>query len=211
MKSDIQSRDEKVTELEKAINDKSGDEALKMARSDLDALKQKHQKALDEFKSKSETHESELHKIQMANAVDHSLMGIKFLSTIPEDARNAMIEIAKNDVVKEASFLDGKAVFLDSNSDPIRDKDYQIVTVEARMKEKLNSIIDKGRVLKGVDIEDPKIVKDKDGKIDVNLVLPDSIKTNADLTEFLMKSNMKRDSDEYLAAYKKYSEGLVKV
>lgn len=210
LKGDIQSKDSKITDLEKVVGDKSGDEALKLVKSDYDALQKKHQKALDEFKVEKESQSKEINKVKLMNHADHALMGIKFLSNVPEDARTALIEIAKGDIVKDASFLDGKVVFLDANGDPQRDDDYKVITVETRLKEKLKSIIDEGRKQPGVDIKDPVIERDEDGKVkSVNIgTPPDTVKTMKDLIEHLQQVGLRRGTDEYFATLKKWSEKL---
>lgn len=208
LKSDIEGRDAKISDLDKAVNDKSGDEALKLAKSDLDAFKQKHQKTLDEFKAERESQQMEVHKIKMANQVDHSLMGVKFLASIPEDARNAMVEVAKRDVIQTASFLDGKAIFLDANGDPERDDNYNVVTVEMKMKGKLKSIIDEGRTQTGVKIEDPDVKKNEDGELVANISVPETVKDMNGLIEHLKLVGIKRNSPEYYPTLKKYSEQL---
>jgi len=208
MIGDIQSKESKISDLEKAVNDKSGDEALKLVKSDLAALKAKHQNTLDGYKAEKESYQSEIHKVKMKNQVDHSLMGIKFLSAIPEDARNAMIEVAKNDVVESASFLDGKAVFLDANGDPERDDQYNIVTIEARMKDKLKSIIDVGREQKGVKVEDPKKVKTEDGKEIIKVSIPDTVKDLEGLIDHLSAAGVVRTSSEYYPTLDHYAKEL---
>lgn len=208
LKEDIQGKETKISDLEKAVNDKSGDETLKLVKSDYEALQKKHQKVLDEFKGEKESLSKEVNRVKMMNHADHALMGIKFLSTVPEDARTALIEIAKNDVVGSASFLDNTVVFLDTDGQPQRDDQLNIVTMEARMKDKLKSIIDTGHHQGGIDIKDPVIEKDKDGVIDVNVNIPDSVKTMAALIQYLPEAGLVRGTDEYFAALKKYSEKL---
>ena len=70
------------------------------------------------------------------------------------------------------------------------------------MKERLKSIIDEGRQQKGVDI-DLNVEKGEDGKVkDVNVVVPDTIKTMAALIDHLQAVGLKRNTDEYFAALK---------
>ena len=135
-------------------------------------------------------------------------MGIKFLGSVPDDARNALIEIAKNDVVKDASFLDGNVVFLDADGNPKRDDEYNKVTMEVRLKEKLKSIIDEGRQQPGVKIKDPVIKKNEKGDIDVTISIPDTVQTMADLIDHLPKAGIARNSAEYYPTLEKYSQEL---
>jgi len=207
LKSDIQEKESKIVDLEKAVNDKSGDEALKMAQSNYDALQKKYQKTLDEFKAEKESQTNEINRVKLMNKADHALMGIKFLGNVPEDARRALIEIAKEDVIKDASFLNGNVVFLDESGEPQRDDQYNIITMEARLKEKLKSIIDPGRQQKGVDIKEP-VTKDKDGKTVVNVTVPDTVNSMAGLIEHLQTVGLVRGTDEYFAALGHWQEKL---
>ena len=207
LQNDIQSKESKIGDLEKAVNDKSGDEALKMAQSNYDALQKKYQKTLDEFKAEKESQTNEINRVKLMNKADHALMGIKFLGNVPEDARRALIEIAKEDVIKDASFLNGNVVFLDESGEPQRDDQYNIITMEARLKEKLKSIIDPGRQQKGVDIKEP-VTKDKDGKTVVNVTVPDTVNSMAGLIEHLQNVGLVRGTDEYFAALGHWQEKL---
>jgi len=207
LQNDIQSKESKIGDLEKAVNDKSGDEALKMAQSNYDALQKKYQKTLDEFKAEKESQTNEINRVKLMNKADHALMGIKFLVNVPEDATRALIEIAKEDVIKDASFLNGNVVFLDESGEPQRDDQYNIITMEARLKEKLKSIIDPGRQQKGVDIKEP-VTKDKDGKTVVNVTVPDTVNSMAGLIEHLQNVGLVRGTDEYFAALGHWQEKL---
>lgn len=207
LKNDIQSRETKIGELEKAVNDKTGDEALKMVQSNYDALQKKYQKTMDEFKATKESQDNEINRVKLRNKADHALMGIKFLGNIPEDARKALIEIAKDDVIKGASFLNGNVVFLDEAGEPTRDDQYNIITMEAKLKEKLKSIIDEGRKQTGVDIKEP-VTKTEDGKTIVNVSVPDTVKTMAGLIDHLMNVGLKRGTDDYFAALGYWQEKL---
>lgn len=207
LKNDIQGKETKIGDLERAVGDKSGDEAMTLLKSDYKALQTKHQRTLDDFKVEKETLVQEKTRGSLMNKADHALMGIKFLGTVPVDAQKALIEIAKNDVVKDASFLDGNVVFLDATGDPLRDDQLNVITMETRLKDKLKSIIDEGHKQKGVDIKDP-VTKDKDGKPIVNVIVPDTVTTMATLIEHLQIAGLVRGEDDYFAALKHWSEKL---
>jgi hypothetical protein len=207
LSSDVQSKAKEIEDLQKAVKDKSGDEALKLLQSNYDALQKKHQRALDEFKAEKESQTQEINRVKLMNQADHAMMGIKFLDSVPEDARKALIEIAKAEVVKDASFLNGTVVFLDENGDPLRDDQYGVITMEAKLKEKLKSIIDPGRKQPGVDVRDP-VTRDEEGKVIVNVSVPDTIKTMQDLIEHLQSVGLVRGSDDYFEALKHWTKKL---
>jgi len=183
-----------------------------LLRGELDSMKTKHVK----FKEESELKYGELEKsgvqMRILNEFDRSMTGLKFkdAAIIPEDVRNAMINNAKTELAKTASFVEGKLVFLDAEGKILRDENLNVLTAKDVLQDKLKSIIDAGRHQTGVDIKEPDI-KEKDGEVIVNISIPDSVKTNADLTQHLMGLGLKRDSKEYRAAYAKYSEKLNKV
>ncbi len=204
---------DKKVELEKAVNDKSGDQALDLLRGELDSIKLKHQK----YKEDADVKYSKLEKsgvnMRIRGHLKDAMTGLKFkdVAIIPEDVRNMAIDSATTELVTRASFVEDKLVFLDAEGKILRDENLNVLTAKDILSEKLKSIIDAGRKQVGVKIDEPSVEKDKDGKIVVNLSIPDTVKTNADLTEHLMRSGLKRDSEEYRAAYAKYSEKLEKV
>lgn len=203
----------KNAELAKAAEDGTGAESLRLAKSELEAVTKKHQKAVEEWKTKYDEKEKEGVSMRISNEFDRSMTGLKFkdAAIIPEDVRNAMIANAKAELSKSASFIDGKLVFLDTEGNIVRDDNLNALTAKDVLNEKLKSIIDGGRKQPGVDIKEPSIEKDADGNVIVNISIPDSVVTNADLTSHLLSLGMKSGSKEYRSAYAKYSEKLKKV
>jgi hypothetical protein len=199
----------KKEELEKAVKDNTGNETIEMLRGELDSMKAKHQKYKEDAENRYQELEQTGTKMRIQHEFDKSMTGIKFKDTkiIPEDVRNAMINNAKNELAERASFIDGKLVFLDAEGKVMRDGDLNVVTPQTALQEKLKSIIDEGRKAKGVDIVEPD-VKKTDGKVEVNLSLPDTVKTNVQLTEYLLDVGLVKDSDEYRAAYAKYRDNV---
>lgn len=191
------------TELKKAIDDKAGnDETLKLLKSENDALLKKHQTKMDEWKSKYENLESQGQKMRILNEFDQSLTGLKFKSIIPEDTRQTVIEAVKSDLSKSATYVDGKLVFMDADGNVMRDETTMIpLTAKDLMAAKLKSIIDEGQKQTGVDIGD-------EGDPDKGISIPDTVKTNVDLGEHLLKLGYKRNSDEYMKLYAKYRDKL---
>lgn len=213
LNSEIQSSGSKIGELEKALDEKGGDnEQLTILKNENAGLKTKHQAMMDDWKGKYETLENDGKQSRIMSEFDRSLMGVKFKDAkiIPEDVRSAMIEKAKSNLLGKATFVNGVLAFDDGKGDVLRDDKLNPLTAQDLLKIELKSIVDEGRQASGVNIDEP-VIKDEDGKIDVNLNLPDTVKTNADLTTFLMQSGLQRGSKEYHAAYAKYSEKLEKV
>ena len=204
---------EKNAELDKAVKDKSGTEAVELLRGELESMKKKHQTFKDEAENKYSTLEQSGVNMKILHEFDNAMLGLKFkdVAIIPEDVRNAMINNAKTELAKSASFVEDKLVFLDAEGKILRDENLNVLSPKDILTEKLKSIIDAGHQQGGIEIKEPEVGKDKDGKVIVNLLIPDTVKTNEDLTNHLMQSGLKRDSEEYRAAYAKYSENLEKI
>ena len=202
----------KRDELQKAVDDKSGSETIELLKGQVETLKKKY----DTYKDESDLKYGELEKsgvqMRILNEFDRAMTGMKFkdAAIIPEDVRKAMINNAKTELAKQADYVDGKLVFRDSEKKIMYNDQAVLITAEDILTEKLKSVIDQGRKSTGVDIED-EIKKDDDGKIVVNITLPESVKTNADLTAHLMSLGMKRDSEEYRAAYAKYIDKVKRI
>lgn len=201
----------KKAELEKAVNDKSGEQTLDLLRGELESMKKKHQIFKEDADKKYGELEQSGVQMRIQHEFDRSMTGLKFkdAAIIPEDVRNAMINNAKVELAKSASFVEGKLVFLDAEGKIMRDENLNVLTPKDILSEKLKSIIDMGRKQEGVDIKEA--VEKVNGKTVVNIVLPESVKTNVDLTRYLMEVGLKRDTDDYRAAYAKFSEKLEKV
>jgi len=204
-KSSAEELAEKNKELQKAIDSNSSDETVNLLKKELEQITRKHQEKMEEWKGKYEGLESNTLRMRVSNELDRSLMGVKFRSEIPEDARDAMIRIAKDDIMKNAKFMNDKLVFLDDKGEVDLDDMMKPLTAKAILETKLKSIIDAGVHKPGVDLKEP-VTKDADGKPVVNLSLPDSVKTNADLSDYLLASGLKRGTPEYAAAYEKYRD-----
>jgi len=203
----------KKAELQKAVDDKSDTKALDLLRGELDSIKLKHQTFKDDADVKYKALEQSGLQMKIQSHFKDAMTGLKFKDTaiIPEDVRNAVIGNATTELAKTASFVEGKLVFLDAEGKIQRDDNLNVLTAEDILTEKLKSIIDAGRNQPGLDIKEDEIGRDEDGKVIVNISIPDSVKTNVDLTNHLLSLGMTRNSEEYRAAYAKYREKLEKV
>jgi len=196
---------EKNQSLQKAIDGK-GDEAYEQLKKEHDTVLQKHQDAMKEWQGKFEAKEKEQVMTRIKGQLESSTSKLKFLATVPQEAVNGLVEITKSKLSASAKMIENTVVYLDGNGDVRLDDMMRPLTTDFVVAEELKSIIDTGRIQTGVDIKEPKVEKDADGKIVVHLSLPDSVKTNVDLTEFLLKSGLKRGTAEYMAAYEKYRD-----
>lgn len=202
----------KNAELTKAVEDKSGTKAIELLHGEVESLKEKHRLFKEGADKKYIDLEQSGVKMKILHEFDNAMLGMKFKDAkiIPEDVRSAMINNAKTETAKSADYVDGKLVFRDAEGKIMYNDLAQLLSAKEVLSEKLKSIIDAGRNQTGIDIEDPEVIEE-DGKVIVNLSIPDTVKTNEDLTNHLMHAGLKRGSKEYRAAYAKYSEKLEKV
>jgi len=203
----------KNEELQKVVDDKSGGEALELLKSENLSLIKNHKKSKEEWDTKYTALEKAGIDLRIQHEFDRSMTGMKFkdAAIIPEDVRNAMINNAKTELAKSVDFVDNKLVFRDGEGKIMYNDLAQLLTPKEVLSNKLKSIIDAGRQQPGVEIEegDPGVEKDKDGKLIVKpITLPDSVKTNVDLSEHLHGLGMTAGSEEYGAYYAKYRDKL---
>ncbi len=88
-----------------------------------------------------------------------------------------------------------------------KEKNIAPYTAEDLIRERLSSIIDDGIQLLGTGVK-PKLNKDKDGKDDILIDIPDSVVTTEDLHKHLVGLSLSRNSKEYQKAWEKYSPDL---
>ena len=73
------------------------------------------------------------------------------------------------------------------------------------LKERLADIIQEGKKVENFPKEKPEIKVDGDKK-DINVYIPDTVKSLEDLSKHLMSLGLDRNTEEYILAYGKYSE-----
>lgn len=146
----------------------------------------------------------------VANHIESGLRGFKF-QKIAEPVIKTFIESAKRNLMAKAKVVDGVIVFVDDKGEPrINRETMKPYTAEELLAVELEPILDKGKEgVTGLGThEKPAIVKDKEGKQDINLIMPANVKTKVELTEYLIKSGLPFNSEEHNVAYDKYSKEL---
>jgi len=214
MKEQRDERVQKIENLEKAVKDTTGKEALEQAQRELESIKSKHNNALKQWEEERQQLEGSTLTMKINHELDKGLTGLVFKDAklVPEDVRNIHIDVVKSELAKIAEFVDGKMVFKNDKGEIIRDAKLNPLGPQEILKERLKAILNEGRIQSGPGIkENEPLIETKDGKIDVTLVVPDTVKTNQDLMTFMLESGLKRGTKEFSVAYAKYSEGLKKV
>ena len=202
----------KVTELEAKIKDGSGDEQLKgkltQAETDLANAKTLYKEGKDTWDSEKKTLESSHQKAGMSNILDRALMGIKFKEGMTKEVVDIVVDNVKNGLLDIAEVVEGKMIFKDKEGITLVNKDNALnpYTPEEMLQSKLTDIIDVGRKIPGTGAT-PKVEKDKEGKvISVNYIPGDAVHSLDDMHKDLVVKGFVQGSEEYKAAWAKYSE-----
>lgn len=173
-------------------------EALRKASIEKDA----------EWKGKYESLQKELTVRDIKGELAVAVSKFK-LTKLPEPVVNTFIESAKNKLSQSAKMVDGQLLFLDAEGSPrINKETFKPYTAEELMAVELDPILDKGKPNEGGGTKPPKLQKDKDGKLDISMIVPQSVKNRNELTKFLIESGLPFGTPEHNAAYDKYSENL---
>lgn len=203
-----------ISDLNKKIEEGSGDEELKgklaTSEKELERVKTLHsegKEAWDSEKSKMET--SHLQS-SYANEIDSSLLGIKFKEGMTEGTVKIIVDSVKNELLEKAERIDGKLVFKDKNGDIIRNKEnLNPLTAKEIIKGRLSDIIDDGIKIEGTGVKEPTITetKDKDGKTvkTVNYSPSATVRSKDDLTNDLGERGFVHGTEEYNIAYAEHS------
>jgi|WetSurMetagenome_2_1015567.scaffolds.fasta_scaffold00103_43 hypothetical protein len=201
--------EKEIGELKKQLADGTGD---KKTLADLEAM-QRAYKELEDTKTKEVTElRTQFEKYKDESEIVAATSGMAFKKNIPEAAIKSLMKQIISDLTSIASRQDGKLVFL-KDGVPMRNPHNALnpYTADELLKERLKDVIDIGRKAEGGPGLESEIVKeyDKDKKLTkVTLLIPDSVKTKEDLSKFLVSQKLLRGTQEYLLAYKEYSENL---
>ena len=195
----------KVSELEEALKNKSGDEQLK---KDYNSLKELYNE--DKAKWDTKTQEfitsQELMKIEIQ--LDNAAQRLKFKEEIPATVREVMIKNAVDKLVKQGKIAENQLIFTDSEGKTALNKENNLnpYTADEMLTRELKDIIGESKTITKPQTK-PEI-KEVDGKKVVPISLPDSVRFKEDLSGYLMSLGLDRNSEEYKIAYAEYSDKL---
>jgi hypothetical protein len=160
------------------------------------------------WKAKVETMQKDLVLKDIKGTLDVSTRDLK-LQNLPKPVVDTFIESAKNRLAQSAKIVEGVVVFMDSDGSPKMNKEtFKPYTAAELMALELEPIIDKATGNKGGGSEPPRLQRDKDGKLDINMVIPTSVRKRTELTGFLIQAGLPMNTPEHAAAYDKYSVNL---
>lgn len=198
-----------ITRLKQQIKEGGNDKLL----LDLENMKKAY-KELEETKtSEIKRINTDFEKYKIQNELLSASSGLNFKKGIPEAATKALLNQAISELLQIASRQEDKLVFLNKDGAPLRNAHNALnpYTAEELLKEKLKDVIETGKKAEGGPDLNKEIVKeyDKTGKLTkIALVIPDSVKSKVELSEYLVKSGLLRGTQEYHEAYKEYSKAL---
>ena len=167
--------DERIKELEGVIQ--------KITKEKDDAIATERNEKLS-FKTRTE--------------VEKALWKLPLDPSIPDIARNAVVEVTINGLLRDAEWREDGLVFKDEKGEVLRNKQtYKPLTPDELLADKLGDILKKDRKLPGKDIPggDPK-------PADLPGTLPPHVTTKVLLSEYLGKTlGLKPTSKEYKELY----------
>ena len=196
----------KIDELKESIKNGAGSEQIK---KDLEGVQKQFKEAELEWDTEKKDLLSSRQTMQLSNELDKSLAGITFKKSIPENVRNIMISTVRDNLVKSAQLVDGTLIFVDKDGVTLRNRENGLnpFTAEEMLRDRLKDVIGEERVIEGTGIK-PEFKEDKDGKKDITILIPATVKTKNDLSVHLLEQGLVQTSKEYRAAYAKYSPDL---
>jgi len=201
---DVEKLNKEITKLKDDIKNASGDEALK---KELQSVRDTAKEKVTKLEGEIETLKKSSFTKDAASFVNKGMTGLVFKKGIEQSVIDNFIETNQKIAIGKVKDVNGNFVFIGDDDQPLINKDtFKAVTPAEMMNDLLKPILETGKKQPGTGTDgEPKVEKDKDGKItDVNLDVPENIKTNPDLIKYLLEKGMTKDSDEFHAAYKKY-------
>ena len=194
----------KITELEAAIKNNTGDEMLK---KELQTVRDEYSKEKGVWEDKEKSYNTNLDTYKLETELDKAMIGLKFKEDLPQDIKDVFIGKVKADLVKSARFVDSKMIFIDSEGKTLVNKDNALnpFTASEMMSKGLESILSKAEVQNG--LKKPLKTEIKDGKEVIVLDNPNAT-SREEVTKYLIESGIPRSSKDYGMYYKEFTKDL---
>lgn len=206
IKTQAESVDEykaKITELEDAVKNNTGDQQLK---KELESVRAEYKRQQEDWSNKEGEYSQKMNDYLLDNELDKALVGFKFKDDIPKDLVNTYIDKIKTELKAKAKIVDNKMIFVDPDGKTLVNKDNALnpYTPHELLSEKLESVIDKGKKIDGPPKPETKVV---DGK-EVTVLPNPNAQTRQEVSEYLKKNGIANGSPEYMKMYKEFTEAL---
>ena len=198
---------QQLAETEKKLKDGKVDEVLKAKVEELG----KEVTRLEKInKDNSDKHKAELDKEKKANMevrkrtdLTYALTGMKFLpkEIVAEDVRKIFIEKVIADLIPVADYDESGAMFFrDAEGNKMRSSDSAVITSVQLLSQRLASVLDRGKSQTGTGGNGSPERTEYTGE---TIPLPDTIKTQAELTRHLRGLGIASNDARYIATFKK--------
>lgn len=200
------SLEQKIKDLEKKIADGSSDEATKAKllqyEKEVEQLKATYKTEKEKWEADKVGFNEELQRFKIESVLDQAISGMTFKddALIPRAAKEALIREKKSAVLKMARLRENKLVFVTDKDEVIRNKDKALepMTAQEMFASELKDIIEIQKQTKGTGGKpDPK----SGGKGSSNITIPPTVKTQVQLSNYLMEAGLVRGSKEYQEAF----------
>jgi hypothetical protein len=199
----------KISELEKAIADGKGNEAmaqkLKDEEAKLTALQTQYDTDKETWEKEKDKHSAELSDIKVDSQFDKVTPELKFKAGYPESVQKTLIKSTKEGILTtlKPDWVDGKdgekvMVYRDADGEIKRNPSnkQEPYTTEELIRENLKDVLDPGRKVRGADTDDPGKTETK-----VDLVDLANAKTQVEADDIidghLMQLGVLRGSTEF--------------
>ena len=201
--------EKEMSSLKEQIKAGTGDKQL---LADLEAVRKAYKELEDSKDKEVGTLKSDYDKFKVRSEISSALSGMVFKKNIPEPAIKAFTDQVINELTNIASLQDGKLVFM-KDGVPMRNAHNALnpYTAKELLEERMKEIRDTGKTLNGGPDVSKEITKefDKTGKVTkIAMIIPDSVKSKVELSEYLVKAGLLRGTEDYNLAYKEYSASL---
>lgn len=202
----------KVKDLEKKLKDGSVDEQLKeqllQAQRELNAVKETYKKDKDSWSVEKSEHENKLKSFQKETILNATISSIAFKddALIPKAAKEALIREKKAQLLAMSDLQDGKLIFKSDKGEILRNKDNALepMTAADLLTAELKDIIEVKPAGKGTGNQGG--TSSGQGKLTVQI--PMTIKTQHQLSQFLMEAGLARGTKEYQEAFNQAGKEL---
>jgi hypothetical protein len=186
----ISAYEKKIEELSKGHNPKN-DDKIKELEGLIEQIKQEKDNEIQRAK-----HETVTYKTR--TEFDKALSKLPIDPSIPERARQALVETTIGQLMNAGEWREEGLVFKDEKGEVLRNKQtYKPLTAEELLTDQLNDILKKERKMQGADIPG-------DGRkpSEIPGTLPPHVTTKVQLSEYLKNAlKLKPSSKEYIELY----------
>lgn len=207
----------KLKELEQQVKDGKIDavtaKKIEEQEREITRLENLYKQKQQEWEQSIAEERNEFRTTRIKSELNHAMLGLKFMDTaiIDKAVQETYINRTIDELAQIADFDEKHGlIFRDSDKNIMRNKDAAVMTPSELLQSKLAPILDKGKV-------QPGLGTGKDGKrreetIHTDIVVPSTVDNLQKLTAYLRNNypDLKPQSQEYITAFKKYSEGFKK-